>query len=183
MDEATRSRACDFLSSVARFGNRISQVLHEYASLEDYVNHTFSALLANLNATIHSLDQLCNLLSLLQQPGLLLNDEGLKYIETLAEECSVAISKVKWTITGSNCHDAIYSPKYWQSPVSVNEKGQKVLLVPDVDGAALFQDMKNAKGRTLFSALREPAQRLDYLQLLLLLVVQVMMVQNMTNKL
>jgi hypothetical protein len=183
MDEVTRSKACDLLSGVARFGNRISNVLHEYASLETYVHHNVSTLLSSLNATIHSMDQLCNLLSLQEQPSSLLNDEGLKYIESLAEECSVAISKVKWTITGNNCYEAIYSPGYWKSPVSVDGKGQKVLLAPDLDEAALFRDIKNTDRRTLFAALRQPAERLDYLKLLLLLVVQVMTVQKMTNQL
>jgi len=183
MEAATKSTTSGFVRSVAQFGSRISNVLHNYASLEGSVGHKLSSLIGNLDASIHSLNQLYSLLSLQELPTSLLNDEGLKYVETLAEECSVAIDKVKWTITGDNRFEATYSPKYWKSPVSTDEKGQKVLVLSNLDEAALFRDMRNAKGRALDSMLADPTDRLDYLQLLLLLVVQVMTVQDMTKKL
>lgn len=183
MESASKSTTFDFVRSVAQFGSRISNVLHNYSSLEGAVGHKLSSLIGNLDASIHSLNQLCGLLSLEELPTSLLNDEGLKYVETLAEECSIAIDRVKWTITGDNRYEATCSPKYWKSPVSTDEKGQKVLMTSDLDEAALYRDMRNAKGRVLFSKLGDPAERLDYLQLLLLLVVQVMTVQDMTKKL
>jgi hypothetical protein len=183
MDAATKSTTSDFVKSVAQFGSRISNVLHNFASLEGSVGHNLSSLIGNLDASIHFLNQICSLLSPEQQPITLLNGEGLKYVEMLAEECSTAIDKIKWTITGDNRYEATNSPKYWKSPVSTDEKGQKVLVVSGLDEAALFRDMKAAKGRVLVSVLSDPAERLDYLQLLLLLVVQVMTVQDMTKKL
>lgn len=183
MDAATNSTTSGFVRSVAQFGSRISNVLHNYASLEGAVGQNLSSLIGNLDASIHSLNQLCSILSLEKLPTSLLNDEGVKYVETLTEECSIAIDRVKWTITGDNRYEASYSPKYWKSPVSTNEKGQKVLVISDLDEAALFRDMRNAKGRVLYSMLDDPTERLDYLQLLLLLVVQVMTVQDMTKKL
>ena len=183
MDAATKSTMPGFVRSVAQFGSRISNVLHNYASLEGTVGHNLSSLIGNLDASVHSLNQLCSLLSLEEESTSLLNDEGLKYVETLAEECSIAIDKIKWTITGDNRYEDSSSPKYWKSPVSTEEKGQKVLVLSDLNEAALFRDMRNAKGRVLFSMLGDPAERLDCLQLLLLLVVQVMTVQDMTKKL
>jgi hypothetical protein len=183
MDTATKATTSDFVKTVAQFGSRVSNVLHNFASLESSVGHNLSLLVGNLDASIHFLNQICSLLGLEQQPTTLLNDEGLKYVEMLAEECSIAIDKVRWTITGDNRYKFSYSSKYWQSPASTDEKGQKVLLISDLDEAALFRDLKTAKGRTLLSSLAEPAERLDYLQLLLLLVVQIMTVQDMTKKL
>jgi len=168
---------------VSQFGSRISNILHNFASLEGSFGHKLSLLIGNLDASIHVLNQICSLLSLEQQPIILLNDEGLKYVETLAEECSIAIDNIRWTIAGDNRFEAKYSPKYWKSPASTDEKGQKVLVVSDLDEAALFRDIKAAKGRVLYSVLSNPAERLHYLQLLLLLVVQVMTVQDMTKKL
>lgn len=183
MDEASRSSVCSFLTSVARHGNQISHILHECASSETHLSPKISALLANLNATIHYLDHLCNLLSLQVQSSALLNDEGLKYIKILAEECSVAICKVAWITKDSNCHETIYNPKYWKSPVLGEVNGQILRLTPDLDEAVFFRDIKKGNGGALLSALRGPAHRLDYLQLLLLLVVQVITLQHMTNKL
>jgi hypothetical protein len=183
MDAATKSTTSDLVRSVAQFGSRISNVLHNFASLEDDFGWRLSSLIGNLDSSIHSLNQLCSLLSLEELPTSLLNDEGLKYVETLVEECSIAIDRVKWTITGDNRYEASSSPKYWKSPVSTNEKGQKVLVISDLDEAALVRDMRNAKGRVLLSMLEDPAERFDFLQLLLLLVVQVMTVQDMTKKL
>lgn len=183
MDAATKPTTSEFVKSVAQFGSQISNVLHNFASLEGSVGHRLSSLIGNLDASIHFLNQICNLMSLEQQPTVLLNNEGLKYVETLAEECSIAIDKIKWTITGDNRYEANYSPKYWKSSVSADGKGQKVLVVFDLDEAALFRDMKAAMGSVLISVLSDPAERLEYLQLLLLLVVQVMTVQDMTKKL
>jgi len=183
MDTATKSTTSGFVRSVAQFGSRVSNVLHNYASLELSVGNYLPSLIGNLDASIHSLNQLSSLLSLDELPTSLLNEEGLKYVETLAEECSIAIDRVKWIITDDNHYGATSTPKYWKSPVSTNEKGQKVLVMSDLDEAALFRDMRNAKGRVLFSMLDDPSERLDYLQLLLLLVVQVMTVQDMTKKL
>jgi hypothetical protein len=183
MDAVTMATTSDFVKSVAQYGSRISNILHNFASLEGSVGHSLSTLIGNLDASIHFLNQICSQMSLEQQPNTLLNDEGLKYVQTLAEECSIAIDKIKWMITGDNRYEPSYSPKYWKSPVATDWKGQKVLVLSDVDEAALFRDMKAAKGRTLVSSLSDPAERLDYLQLLLLLVVQVMTVQDMTKKL
>lgn len=184
MDTTARSKVCSFVRNVAQFGTQISHVLHEYTSLENHVNSNVSTLLANLNATIYSLNQSCVLLSLQEQPRSLLNDEGLKYMETLAEECSVAIGHVMGGIAGNNCNgNLLYSPKYWESPVTIDEEGHRMLKVPDLDEVALFRDMKTESGSMLLSALGNGSQRLNRLQLLLLLVVQVMIVQDMTHKL
>lgn len=183
MDAATKATTSEFLKNVAQSGSRVSNVLHNFASLQGTVGLNLPSLMSNLDALIHFLKQICSLLNVEEQPAPLLNDEGLRYVEILAEECSVAIDRIKWTITGINRLEASHSPKYWKSPISTDEKGQKVLVLSGLNEAALFRDMKAGKGRALFSSLAQPAQRLDYLQLLLLLVVQVMNVQDMTTKL
>ncbi len=181
MDPANLSATCEFVKSVAQFGNRISNVAHNFASLEG--TNKLSSLIGNLDASLHSLNQICSLLSLERQPITLLTESGLKYVGVLAEESSIAIDKIRWTITDDNRYDSGCSPKYWKSPISIDEKGNKVLVLSDLDEATLFRDMKTAKGRVLYNALADPGGRLEYLQLLLLLVVQVMTVQDMTKKL
>jgi len=185
MDTAAKSSTYRFVSNVALFGCQISQVLHNFASLEDRVGYDFRDILKNLDATIHVLNQLSSLIGVDQQQSSLFCDEGLKYVETLAEECSIAINAVKVIAGGEGVN--WYSPKYWKSVASVDEKGHKVLVVPELDEVALFEGLKQAKkaNGTLSrdSDPADPGSRLEELQLLLLLVVQVVTVRDMTNKL
>jgi hypothetical protein len=116
-----------------------------------------------------------------EQQGLLFSDDGLKYVEVLAEECSVAFDRVKLTFMSDGSCDSPY--KYWKSSIQTNDKGQKFFPIPDLDEAQVFQKIKATKSWRLFPKLGFPAERLEHLQLLLLLVIQVVIVRDLTTKL
>ncbi len=179
MDPAARSNTWRFMSSVATFGSEVSQVLHNYASLETRLDESICELIGNLDATIQNLNQLCNLSGF---DGPNLNDDALKYVETLTEEASIAIARIKSIIVHDVAYGLNYNPKYWKSLVSTNDKGHKILVNQELDEVALFRKLKNRKP-SMTSELFDPAERLEKLQLLLLLVFQVVTVRDMTNKL
>lgn len=179
IDSMAESNTWRFMSSVATFGSGVSQVLYNFASLESSLDESICELIGNLNATIQTLNQLCNLSTL---ERLCMNYDALKYVETLTEETSVSIARITSIIGHDVAYGLTYLPTYWKSLVSTDDNGHKVLAEQTLDEVALFQQLTNRKP-SMTSELFDPSQRLEELQLLLLLVFQVVTVRNMMNKL
>jgi hypothetical protein len=177
---------CRLVLDVALLGGELSTILQNYASLCDSrVDSDLKNLLVHLNSTSHTLNQLGNLLSptrVAEQQGSLFTNEGLKYVEALTEECSVAFDRVKLIFTSEGTVDSC-TYKYWKSPIETDNKGHRVFPIPVLDEAQIFRKIKVTKSWRLFPKLEGPADRLEHLQALLLLVIQVVTVQDLTTKL
>jgi hypothetical protein len=182
MEAAAQSSTHQFVADVAHFGGEISHVLHNFASLKNHLNRNLVGLLGNLNATVHTLNQLASLITRDEQVTILLNEKGLKYVETLVEETSIAMVRIKVIVTEGHMTDFVYAPQYWKSFVSIDNKGHKKFIEPQIDEATLFRDLDNVRSRT-YHQMEGTTERLEELQLLLLMVVQVMTIRDLTNRL
>jgi hypothetical protein len=182
MDDLVTSSLCRLVRDVSLFGSELSSILQNYASLCDSrVDPDLRNLLVHLNSTNHTLNQLGKLLSPEQQ-SLLFSDEGLKYVEALTEECSVAFDRVRLICTSEGTVDSC-TYEYWKSSIGTDSKGHRVFQIPILDEAQVFRKFKATRSWRLFPMLGDPADRLECLQTLLLLVIQVVTVQDLTTKL
>lgn len=181
MDTEAKLSILTFVSDVALFGARIAPVFHNYATLERHVDRRLGPQVGHLNATIQSLGRLAELLKGETTEGCVLDDQAFKYVETLADECAIAMGRMNWIITGDRKWRNCYAPRYWKSVAVVNKKGQKELLKPEIDEIAMSQGLRSCNGNGKLGQIGGTSDRFKELQLHLLLVVQVIMMHNMTK--
>lgn len=188
MDAEAMKNVRQFVCDISLFGSKLSHVLHNFATLERHNECYFSEVLGYLDATVHTLNQVGihvdrEVQSRSKDPhDGLFNDDGVKYVEVVAEECSVAIEKFRTIIAGDKDKKPA-DPKYWKSIVSINENGRKVLAMPHLDEAELFRKFDSINWYRRSLKLEDVADRLKSLQMYLLLVVQILTVRDMAYKL
>ena len=183
MDAEARPSILKFVNDVALVGARISHILHNYASLERHVDRRITSLLPRLDATVQNLNRFAELVKGKTTETYVLNEEGFKYVENLADECAIAMERIRWILTGDRSWRNAHAPQYWQSLAVVNNKGQKELLKPEMDEMAIYQGLKDYKGKGKLSQITGPSDRFESLQLRLLLVIQVITIHSMTKTL
>jgi len=190
MEEIKARDVAAILKSVSTYGGKISSVFHNYSLIADQIPYGFEGTINILDATNTTLTRVLNILQTKAESGsnidgkVLLNNEGLKYVQLLALECATALAKIEPAVD-----EASLDGKERRAL----EKEKRRLTkrpAPPVNPLALSLDeedflerIEKTKWSRAVNDIDEAMERLYELQLHLLLVFQVASVSALSTTL
>lgn len=179
-------RVVDNLSDVSAFGGRVVQVLQDYVSLRLGSDSRIQYAVQIINVSLRSLGQLTQVLEKdrvqisASQKQSVFNDEALQYIESLAEEFALAYNQIRVIITEERPSEEV--PKFWKSLKTTGNDGIIKNSMPDFDAADFFRKCNSVRWSRILRAVELAANRVDSLQVHLLLVIQVANVRDLAEQ-
>jgi hypothetical protein len=189
MDNFSGDSTAKFTRSIAQFGDKLCQIVHNYDTVEEPRCDKLSAFLVHLGASVHVLNQVAKLLQ--DQAALpagqttLLSKDGCDYVDTLAEEFSVTICRARSIFDKTSSRGrGSWDPKRWETFTSLDDKGQRTFNPPALDEIECFRQLTDIiwYNSRIRDQIIDVNLRLEKLHLLLLLVVQVATIRDLTNK-
>lgn len=188
MDMARAKNAAAILASAAAYGGQLAAVFHNYVIITEKLPCGFEATINIFDATVVVLKQILSLVTDEAEDAegkKLFSEEGLVYVQLLAQECAKTLSKIEPTIA-----DACLEPKDHKSKRKQRKKTSSLDLTADynplvlkLDEKAFLAKVEKATWRWVINDIEKCVERLDDLQLHLLLVFEVVTVGALSKDL
>jgi hypothetical protein len=185
MDVVKTKDVGTILTSIAAYGGQLAAVFHNYALIAERIPSGFEGAINILDATVAVLKQVLTLVKDEAEGKKLFSEEGLQYVQLLAQECANTLAKVEPTIA-----EACLDRKEREAKRKQNKKAASKKLVNDVDPLALKLDEKaflEEVEKTRWSWAEDDIEtymeRLYDLQLHLLLIFEVVQVGALSKDL
>ena len=185
MDMVKAANVASILTSVAEYSGQLAVVFHNYALITEKIPCGFEGAINILDATVAVLKQVLSLVKDEAEGKKLFSEEGLTYVEILAQESANTLAKVEPIIA-----EACLERKDRKAKRKLSKKAAAKKLVIEVDPLSLKLDEKDflekvekTKWSWAIDDIEKCMERFYDLQLHLLLVFEVVTVGALSKDL
>jgi hypothetical protein len=185
MDVVKANDIAAILTSVAAYGGQLAAVFHHYAIIAEKIPSGFEGAINILDATVAVIKQVLSLVKDEAEGKKLFNQDGLTYVQLLAQECANTLAKVEPIIAQACLERKDRKAKRKQSKKAASKK-----LVTEIDALALKLDEKDflenvetTRWTWASDDIEKCMERLYDLQLHLLLIFEVVKVGSLSKDL
>jgi hypothetical protein len=188
MEVAKANSVAAILTSVAAYGRQLAAVFHNHALIAEKIPREFEGVITILDATAAVLKQILSLVVDEAENAdgkKLFSEEGLIYVQILAQECANTLAKVEPTIADACIErkDLKVERKQRKKTLSLDPIVNYNPLVLNLDEKDFLEKVEKANWRWAIDDIEKCVERLYDLQLHLLLVFEVVTVGALSKDL
>lgn len=188
MDASTAQIANDELQCVISYGSKLSAAFHQYTSIAELLSRGLEGAYGSVAATLSSLRQIESLLQkeaecLKKGTGKeLFSAEGLSYTRNVVKEVAKSLVKVKETVIEGCLPRKEFTANNRRKKKAGKETAQEIVFSDlKVEEKEFLSQLEKAKWNRIDRTFEDTLDRVDDLQLHLLLVFQVVTVGSLSS--